>query len=157
MAGKRHWRHRDVVHERHRRDVGEAGVGNIPTNWSVAGVADFNGDGIGDLLWRDSSGDLAVWLMNSATVMSSAALGNVPNTWMVVGAGDFNGDGMADILWQDNLGNTSIWFMNGTTVASAASVGNIPTVWSVVARATSTRTAWLISFGGTRPSTPLSG
>ena len=74
----------------------------------MVGVADFNGDGQGDLLWRDSSGNIAVWLMNGATVMSSAALGNVPTTWMVVGTRDFDGDGMADILWRDNLGNTSI-------------------------------------------------
>jgi FG-GAP-like repeat len=77
-------------------------------------------------------GDVAVSLMNGATVMSSGALGNMPTTWTVVGVGDFNGDGKADLLWRDNLGNTSIWFMNGTAVASSAAVGNIPINWSVV-------------------------
>jgi FG-GAP-like repeat len=72
-------------------------------------------DGFGDLLWGGRSGDLAVWLMSGAMVMSSASLGTVPTNWTVVGIGDFNGDGMADILWRDNLGNTSIWLMNGTT------------------------------------------
>jgi hypothetical protein len=37
-----------------------ASVGNIPTNRTVVGVSDFNGDGLRDLLWRDSSGDIAV-------------------------------------------------------------------------------------------------
>jgi hypothetical protein len=33
-------------------------IGAVPTVWSVAGTGDFNGDGIGDILWRDSSGNL---------------------------------------------------------------------------------------------------
>ena len=77
-----------------------------PDPWSVVGTGDFNGDGFGDILWRDSSGNVATWLMNGATVMSAAGLGNVStSTWTVVGTGDFNGDGQADILWQDNLGD----------------------------------------------------
>jgi FG-GAP-like repeat len=109
-----------------------ASIGNVPTNRTVVGVADFNGDGIGDLLWCDGSGDVAVWLMSTAMVMSSTSLGNVPSTWTVVGAGDFNGDGMVEILWQDNLGDTSIWFMNGATVSSAGGIGKIRSSWSVV-------------------------
>jgi hypothetical protein len=29
-----------------------AGLGNVGTTWSVAGTADFNGDGKSDILWR---------------------------------------------------------------------------------------------------------
>jgi hypothetical protein len=112
--------------------LSSANVGTVPITWSVVGTGDFNGDGIGDLLWRDGSGNTAIWLMNGATVTSSGDIGNIPTTWSVVGTGDFNGDGMADILWRDTLGNTAIWFMKGTTVASTASVGNIPTSWSVI-------------------------
>jgi hypothetical protein len=69
---------------------------------AVAVTADFNGDGFGDLLWRDTSGNTAVWLMKGAAVISSAGLGVVPPYWTVAGTGDFNGDGNADILWRDN-------------------------------------------------------
>jgi hypothetical protein len=49
---------------------------------------------LGDILWQDSAGDVAVWLMNGTTVMSSAGLGNLPPAvWTVVRTGDFNGDG----------------------------------------------------------------
>jgi FG-GAP repeat len=47
-------------------------IGNIPTNWTVVGTGDFNGDGFGDILWRDTSGNLAVWLMNGANVIGGA-------------------------------------------------------------------------------------
>jgi hypothetical protein len=93
---------------------------------------DFNGDGRSDIAWRDASGDLALWLMNGTTVLSSGGFGGVPATWSIVGQRDFNGDGTADLLWRDTSGDTAMWFMNGTSVASTASVGNIPTNWSVV-------------------------
>ncbi len=96
-----------MVDERHAV-ASSLSVGNVPTNWTVAGVADFDGDGRGDLR-RDGSGNTAVWLMSGATPTSSAVLGNVRLAWTVVGTGDFNGDGKADILWRDNLGNTAIW------------------------------------------------
>ena len=41
--------------------------GNMPLSWTVAGVADFNGDAKADILWRNTSGDVAMWLMNGTT------------------------------------------------------------------------------------------
>src|SRR5437763_969275 len=43
------------------------GIGVVPTSWSIAGTADFNGDGRGDILWRNIDGTVAIWLMNGAT------------------------------------------------------------------------------------------
>jgi hypothetical protein len=102
----------------------------VPTN-----THDANDDGYSDIAWRDAGGDLALWLMNGATVSSSGGIGTVPTTWSLVGQRDFNGDGIADLLWRDTSGNTAMWFMNGTTVASTAGVGNIANTWSVVATA----------------------
>jgi hypothetical protein len=112
-----------------------ANLGNIPTTWSVVGTGDFNGDGMADIAWQDTSGNTAIWLMNGATVLSTGSLGLVPTTTTLALTGDFNGDGVSDLLWRDTSGNTSIWFMsaNGTTVTvgSTALVGTIPTTWSV--------------------------
>jgi hypothetical protein len=92
---------------------------------------DFNGDGKSDIVWRDNTGNTAIWLMNGATVSSAVVGGGVPTTWSIALVGDYNGDGMSDLLWRDNVGNTAIWFMNGITVASTGSFGNIPTIWTV--------------------------
>ncbi len=96
---------------------------------------DFNDDGISDIVWRDTSGTVASWLMNGATPTTSAALGAVPSTWWIVGQRDFDGDRDADLLWRDTGGNTAIWFMSGTQISSTAFLGNVPNTWSVVATA----------------------
>ena len=36
-----------------------------------------------DLLWRDTSGNTAMWFMNGATISSTAFIGNVPTNWTV--------------------------------------------------------------------------
>jgi phospholipase/lecithinase/hemolysin len=110
-----------------------SGVGNVPTNWSIVGVGDFNGDGMSDILWRNNTnGNVAIWLMNGTTVTSSATFANL-GAYSVVGIGDFNGDGNSDILLRDGSGDIAIWEMNGTTILNpnATAVGNLSTVWSV--------------------------
>ncbi len=42
-------------------------------SWTLAGVADFNGDGKPDLLWRDSvSGADRIWQMDGTRVSQAA-------------------------------------------------------------------------------------
>jgi hypothetical protein len=99
--------------------------------WSIIGTGDFKGDNLSDIVWRDTSGNRSVWLMNNVHILTAGGLGSVPTTWSMILTGDYNADGMTDLVWRDTTGNTSIWFMNGTTVSSTANVGNIPTNWIV--------------------------
>jgi hypothetical protein len=97
---------------------------------------DFNFDGKSDILWRDTSGNVAIWEMNGTAILNqaSSSVANVPTNWSIAGTGDFNGDGMSDILWRDGSGNVAIWEMNGTTILNQASsfVANVPVNWSIV-------------------------
>ena len=94
-------------------------------SWSVAGVGDFNSDGSADILWRQSGGSLAIWLMNGSLVQSSGAIkcqGNpvAPDaSWKVVEIGDFNGDGNSDILWRNDNGTMAEWLMNGSQITQS--------------------------------------
>ena len=36
---------------------------------------DFNGDGASDIAWRDTAGDVSMWLMNGTTPMSDGVVG----------------------------------------------------------------------------------
>jgi hypothetical protein len=59
----------------------------VPNAWVVVGTGDFNGDGKSDILWRNSNGDVGIWLMNGTQTLSQPVdLGNVPTNWAVQGA-----------------------------------------------------------------------
>jgi hypothetical protein len=92
-------------------------------------VAGF--DGNSDILWRDTSGNVGLWLMSGTSIQQAAVVANVPLSWTIVGQRDFNADGNTDILWRDTSGNVGIWLMNGTGVQATSVLGNVPTNWSV--------------------------
>ena len=95
-------------------------------SFSVAGVADFNGDGKSDILWRCTSGALIDWTMNgpaitsSANVTSNGAAVQPDASFSVAGIGDFDGDGKRDILWRSTSGVLADWTMDGPVITSSA-------------------------------------
>jgi hypothetical protein len=91
----------------------------------------FTGDGNSDLPWRNTSGAVALWLMNGSSVLSSGGFGTIATTYSIIGQRDFTGGGDADMLWRDSSGNLYMWLMNGLTVSSTAGLGNVPTNWTV--------------------------
>jgi streptogramin lyase len=113
-------------------------LGNVPTaTWSIVGQHAFTGAAGGqsqtaDILWRDTSGDVAMWFMNGLTISSAAGVATVPTNWNIYGTGDLNGDGKGDILWRDDSGNVAVWFMDGATISSAIGFGGVPTNWHIV-------------------------
>jgi hypothetical protein len=60
-------------------------VANVPGQWSIELTGDYNGDGMGDLLWRDTSGNVAIWEMNGTTILNgiNSFVANVPTQWSV--------------------------------------------------------------------------
>jgi hypothetical protein len=109
-------------------------------NWTIVGVADFNGDSKPDILWRNlSTGHTTVWYMNGVKWTGGYAdltpTVNDPN-WAIVGVADFNGDSKPDILWRNtSTGQKFVWYMNGATW-TGQSADLLPTVsdpnWKIV-------------------------
>lgn len=116
-----------------------ADLNNVAANWVTEGIADFNGDGNQDILWRDySSGRNAIWFMGGASntsILSVSELTTVGTTWRIEGVADFNGDARPDLLWRDySSGTNGIWFMGGINNTSIASISLLTTVssnWAV--------------------------
>jgi hypothetical protein len=46
----------------------------------LARTHDFNHDGQSDITWRDNSGNVGLWLMNGAAVVSAGVVGEVPQS-----------------------------------------------------------------------------
>jgi hypothetical protein len=64
--------------------IGNGGLGAVPSNWFIVETGDFNADGMSDILWRDTAGDVAMWFMNGLSLLSPpAGLGNVSNVWTI--------------------------------------------------------------------------
>ena len=110
--------------------------------WTKAGAApalptpkkDFNGDGVADVLWRNSSnGQVNAWLMSNGNVGSTNVLGTVSSAWQFAGSGDFNGDGTADLLWRNTTtGDVESWLISNGQMVGGTGVGVVSSAWQVV-------------------------
>jgi hypothetical protein len=100
---------------------------------------DFNGDGYGDILWRNTDGTISDWLgtatggfISNYSVAASA----VSTSWQIVETGDFDGDGRSDILWRNgSTGELSNWLgtPNGAFAPNDANAfATVSTVWRIV-------------------------
>jgi len=108
------------------------------TAWKIAGVADFNGDGKSDLLWRHDNGTIAVWLMNGTWLATISAFDPpaIDPVWKIASITDTNGDGTADIVWRRDDGYLAVWYLNGMTLKQTllmepAAVADL--TWKIVA------------------------
>ena len=105
-------------------------------NWSVVGTADFNNDGVPDILLQNQvTNQISVWYMSAGlTIMSSPIVGQPAPGWKVVGMGDFNRDGYVDLLLQNSSTNAlSIWYLGPNfTVLYTSDVATPLTNWHVV-------------------------
>ena len=87
----------------------------------VIGVADINGDGKADILFRDvTGGRFYVWFMNGTSRASYVAQ-STPAAYTFVGTGDLNKDGKQDIVWTTAQRQVVLSFSAGTTFNTAPS------------------------------------
>ncbi len=106
-------------------------------SWKIVGMADFNGDGKADILYRhDTTGQVFVYLMDGTSIIGSGFVLTEANlAWKIIAAADFNGDGKADILYRNDVtGQVYVYFMNGTVLAGGGGfIVTVPNLsWKIV-------------------------
>jgi FG-GAP-like repeat len=87
---------------------------------------DFDDEGKSDILWQNSDGTPAIWLMDGMSAVGIGPAGpfNPGPSWQVKRTGDFNGDGNSDILWQNSDGTPAIWLMDGMSAVGIGPAGS---------------------------------
>ena len=103
------------------------------TDWNLAGVGDFDGDGTtDDLYWRSRTlNQGAIMLVDAGEVRDTTFLADPLPAYFPEYA-DFNGDGTTDIFWRyvgDNAAS-EVWLMENGTIADSLPLPIVPTSWS---------------------------
>jgi hypothetical protein len=137
---------------------------NVPTDWHIAGVGDFLGNGQSDLVWENTNGQHLIWILVNGVPQYAINLPTVGGDWHVVGAGDFDGDGQADLVWENSAtGRREIWLMKNGTPTTAIQLETVDPSWHIAGvgdflgngradlvwenRATGSRLIWLMNNG----------
>ena len=105
-------------------------IGIVPLSYTVAALADFNGDGKADVLRRVDTGDVYLWNSSGGGIGSVGGfngidLGIVPLSYQIAAAADFNGDGKADVLWRSDTGDVYLWNSTGGGIGTTNGLNGI--------------------------------
>jgi hypothetical protein len=100
----------------------------------ISNTHDFDANTASDVLFRDTSGNVGMWLMNNGTgaIQSTAVIGDVSSLWSIVGQRDFKGDGFSALLWRDTSGNLAMWQMKGSLIQGVTNYSPVPSTFQVV-------------------------
>ncbi|HYH10093.1 MAG TPA: FG-GAP-like repeat-containing protein [Thermoanaerobaculia bacterium] len=99
--------------------------------WKIFASADFNGDGMTDLLLRNGA-SLSIWEMNGRTVLDDRMINGLSAGWDIQSIADYNGDRQADVLLRHADGWVAMWEMNGRVVLSDDAFGRIASpLWQI--------------------------
>ncbi|MEA5572733.1 VCBS repeat-containing protein [Calothrix sp. UHCC 0171] len=109
-------------------------------NWDFS-IADTNGDGKTDLVWRNyQTGENAVWRISAARVSgSNLGEGKIDDAKFIqsitdlnwdFNIGDYNGDGKSDLFWRNfQTGENKLWFLNDLQLSSEATISSLEKGW----------------------------
>ncbi|SFJ03106.1 FG-GAP-like repeat-containing protein [Caulobacter sp. UNC279MFTsu5.1] len=101
-------------------------------------VADFNGDDINDLAWREVGGAFSTWALaaqpGQLSVTQNVFTTAIDPSWRLATAADFDGDGKDDLMWRREGGTFALWRSTGNDfVMNVVVDGTVSPDWSLAA------------------------
>jgi hypothetical protein len=112
-------------------------INNVSSDWLVAGLADLNGNGRADILWRNSLSGLN-WIYgfdSEGALQTSRRLNAIGDTnWFVAALIDGNGDGTDDIVWRHSeTGVNYLYLLNAYQIEHIGRLNQVgDQAWQVV-------------------------
>lgn len=113
-------------------------VRNVKLTWTLESIADFDGDGKSDFLWRyalpntPDTGAMFIWFMNGASISEIKVRGGAPLSWRILGAPDINGDNVADIVLQSPSGDIRVLLGGPNRSFANQLIGRVPPGFTAV-------------------------
>lgn len=96
------------------------------SQYTLAGIADVNGNGSADLLFRSKSlGKLVTWFMRGRTRVAYSAT-TIGGSYRLTGKGDFNGDSRVDLVWINANKQVMFSLSQGSTFSNSLSRAPFP-------------------------------
>jgi alpha-tubulin suppressor-like RCC1 family protein len=95
------------------------------SNWQITQSGDFTGYGLTDILARQSTGSVTLWLMGGFRSNGPQPIQGPDPNWRVTHVADFNGDGKADILWRSVDGAVRLWLLDNLYDPASTTIVNL--------------------------------
>jgi hypothetical protein len=87
---------------------------SLPANYSAMAIADFDGDGLPDVVqWEPSSHSISIAKNNGSLAFTTEFSTVVASDWDLVGVADLNGDGNHELVWRNHAtGQVAAWVIS---------------------------------------------
>jgi hypothetical protein len=105
------------------------------SQWRIAAVADFTGNGSPDILWRhQGTGIHVAWVMSGSRLLGYRSFAQMNNSdWHIAATGDLNNNGKLDLIWQNRFtGNAVVWYLDEFSIVGSAILQSEGADWQIV-------------------------